>query len=313
MRKFGGWVSEIAMWLTFALVLATPALWSTPAIQLSSEPVLRPQSMNGAQTTPAGPGNPLPRVMHFCGLNCGTLIWDGAHYVQEKNPADQSSFTSIWTVIEFTRQSVILSRHDSWRPAHPEGWTDLFKGQISKDGNHIINLTNYDKASPAFLIGWGSALSLIPGSNEEQQMLRTRICVSPRIRGAMQLVEDQAIHDPNGAMLAQLLAGANGSAGSAKILDSKDGTDGGRYTSKDPGSFVCRGLFSHQDLKIDTTDNADPAAQISLETMKEIMSKYPTFVEWFKVKRTGFGTYLLTLLPSSLPLAREYTREFTYP
>lgn len=272
-----------------------------------SEHASRPETVNSTPTT-IGPGN-LPSVMHFCGLNCGTLIWDGNNYTQQKNPDDHSNFTSTWTVIEFTRQSVILSRHDSWRPAHPEGWTDLFKGQISKDGNHIINLTNYDKASPTFLIGWGSALSLIPGSNEEQQTLRTQICASPRIRGAMQRVEDQAIHDLNGAVLAQFF----GDAGSARILDSKDGTDGGRYTSQDPGSFVCRGLFLHQDLKIDTTDKADPAEQISAEAMKAIMSKYPTFVEWFKVKRTGFGAYRLTLLPSSLPLAKEYTGEFAYP
>jgi hypothetical protein len=132
----------------------------------------------------------------------------------------------------------------------------------------------------------------------------------------MRLVENEAVKDPNGALLsglAALFTGVNASAGSATILDSKNGTDGGRYTSKDPGSFVCRGLFVHGDVKIDTTDNADGASEVTADAMKAIMSTHPTFIEWFKVKPRGNGAYRLTLLPSSIQLSREYGREFVYP
>ena len=132
----------------------------------------------------------------------------------------------------------------------------------------------------------------------------------------MQWIENAAVKDPNGAMLSVLgglITGVDASAGSAKIVDSKNGTDGGRYTSNYPGSFVCRGLFVRGDVKVDTTDNADTSAQITADTVNKIMSQHPSFIEWFKVKPLGSGTYRLSLLPSSLQLSREYSRDFVYP
>jgi hypothetical protein len=67
-----------------------------------------------------------------------------------------------------------------------------------------------------------------------------------------------------------------------------------------PGSFVCRGLFVHGDVKIDTTDNADGASEVTADAMKAITSTHATFIEWFKVKPRGDGAYRLTLLPSSI-------------
>lgn len=150
----------------------------------------------------------------------------------------------------------------------------------------------------------------------EQQAQRTQICTSRWIRSAMQLLENEAVKDPNGAMLSLvggLITGVNASADSAKILDSKNGTDGGRYTSKDPDSLVCRGLFVLGDVEIDTTDDADATSDLTAASMQAIMNAHPTFVEWFKVKPMGAGEYRLTLLPSSIRLSREYSRDFVYP
>ncbi len=76
---------------------------------------------------------------------------------------------------------------------------------------------------------------------------------------------------------------------------------------------VCRGFFVHLDVKIDTAEDADEASEMTADKMKEIMASHPPFVEWFKVKPLGDGTYKLTLLPSSIQLSHEYSRQFVYP
>jgi hypothetical protein len=103
-----------------------------------------------------------PEVMHFCGLGCDTLRLRGDHYVGDTG--------GIWTIVSFTPESVILNRVD------PNGWTGFFKGQISSDGNHLVNTVmgfhpyTPDSASDGntphntFNITWGNALNSIPGS-----------------------------------------------------------------------------------------------------------------------------------------------------
>jgi hypothetical protein len=276
-----------------------------------------------------------PNVMHWCSQHCTTLTWNDGHY---------GGPDSIWTVEKWTRDMVIIQRTD-YRPYPGKA---VLTGKLSAQGNSIENGTIRWTYHPCcglstgtFKAAWDAAIDTVPGSDQEraklerqaashpspqaspqppvsaeEQARRTEICTSRQIRGAMQLVENEAVKDPNGAMLSALagmITGMNASAGSAKILDSKDGTDGGRYTSKDPGSFVCRGLFVRGDVKIDTTHGSDAASEITADQMKAIMSTHPTFVEWFKVKPEGNGSCRLTLLPSSLQLSKEYTREFVYP
>jgi hypothetical protein len=270
----------------------------------------------------AGP----PSVMHWCSQHCTTLTWNNGHY---------GGPDSMWIVEKWTRESVVIRRTD-YRP-YPG--VAVLTGSVSAQSNSIENGTIQWTYHPCcglstgtFQAAWGTAIHTVPGSDQERaqptqaapptpvsvedQALRTQICTTRRIRGAMQHVEDQAVKDPNGTVLsalAVLVTGVDASAGSAKILDSKDGTDGGRYTSKDPGSFVCRGLFVHGDVKIDTTDTADSASEMTADAMKAIMSTHPTFTEWFKVKPLGNGVYQLTLLPSSIQLSKEYGRQFIYP
>jgi hypothetical protein len=151
---------------------------------------------------------------------------------------------------------------------------------------------------------------------------QTEICGSKWIRFAMESIEMRAIHDPNAAFLSLLTLAFTGVAvegesapGSAPatIIGSRNGTDGGRYTAQDPGSFVCTGVFVHGDVHIAATKNADLAGELSAAAMKGLMATHPPYLEWFKVKPLEIGRYRLTLLPAGLELSREYSTEFSYP
>jgi hypothetical protein len=103
-----------------------------------------------------------PEVMHFCSAGCDTLTLQGDHYLGTSG--------GIWTIVSFTPESVILNR------AEPNGWTSFYRGQISSDGNHLINTTSGgrpftpdwtpggDTRYNNFNITWGTALNSIPGS-----------------------------------------------------------------------------------------------------------------------------------------------------
>jgi hypothetical protein len=104
-----------------------------------------------------------PTVMHFCAANCFTLTWDGGRYVNSTGFDWNPDFRSIWTVDVFTRESVVLRRTDTGKfPL-----TAVYRGQISKEGNRLVNATwNGDHSD--FKLAWGTALNTVPGSNEER-------------------------------------------------------------------------------------------------------------------------------------------------
>jgi hypothetical protein len=133
----------------------------------------------------------LPNVMHFCAGNCQTLTWDHGHFVAgPRYPWESPNHTSIWTVERFTRQSVILRRHDSPDPGVP-GWPGgnvLYAGHMSNDGNSLIfdtengGVRNVEKLK----LAWGAALDTVPGNNAERdraqgspQPMQPVIVVSP--------------------------------------------------------------------------------------------------------------------------------------
>lgn len=167
--------------------------------------------------------------------------------------------------------------------------------------------------SAKFNAAWGAAIETVPGSDQERarRLLapvagrdrrpgQDAVCASRRIRVAMQSVEDLALKDPNGAALsglARVFTGIDARSDSATILASHNGSDGGRYTSRSPGSFVCVGVFVHGDLRhadpaelslggvhIDTTSWADGVATLSAEAAQQIMRMFPPFKEWFLVR-----------------------------
>jgi hypothetical protein len=287
------------------------------------------QSAGG--TAPPG----LPKVMHWCSQHCVTLIWENGHYTNAASPGKTA-----WTVDSFTQGSVLMHRTDY----EPYPGKAVLTGRISSQGNAILNGTiawTYHPccglSSGTFNAAWGAALGTVPGSDAERdrghrapdpdhtaQALtpntelsgQTEICISRRIKGVMQSLELAMIHDPNGALLSLFvgaLTGVNAQSHAAQIVGSGNGTDNGQYTSKDPGSFVCRGFFIHKEVQIEKLPDADGLSGITAEYMKELMSHNPVYIEWFKVKPLGNGHYGLSLLPSSIPLSREYAKEFTYP
>ena len=297
-----------------------------------------PGTHASAQTLPAP-----PKLMHWCAQHCSTWVWVGDRYVGQGTPHPEKSPQCGVTVERFTSESVILHRTD----CTPYPGKAVLTGKLSPDGNSVVNGVirwTYHPCcglgSGTFTAAWGAALDSVPGSDQERAAraaaaraaqqspgsalpVRTvdptgqlKICTSRNIRAAMKAVEAQAIHDPNGAalqLLGSLFTGVNASSGPPKILDSKMGTDGGRYTSKDPGSFVCRGLFLRGDVRISETADADAASDIAADQIQKLTEKYPSFIEWFKVKPLEEGNYRLTLLPSSIQLSRQYWKDFTYP
>jgi hypothetical protein len=106
-----------------------------------------------------------PSVMHFCAANCVTLVWDKDHFTAEGAPGN-----SVWTVESFTRDSLIMHRTDY----RPYSGTAVVKGQISSDGNSIVNGTITWTSHPGlpgvgvavpFRAAWGAALDTVPGSD----------------------------------------------------------------------------------------------------------------------------------------------------
>jgi len=125
-------------------------------------PVLAVCLLSAAQNS----NQPLPPVMHFCAYNCMTLTLQGDHYVVTAESGvktkDGRTVTGTWTVESFSPESVILRRVDA------TGFTGVYKGQISKDGNRLVNITLDGKPNPKMRLTWGTALNETPGSNAQR-------------------------------------------------------------------------------------------------------------------------------------------------
>ncbi|MBV9295470.1 MAG: hypothetical protein JO145_07840, partial [Acidobacteriaceae bacterium] len=125
----------------------------------------------GDAVLPNGDAISMPDVMHFCGpASCFTLNLKGHAY--EVDPLTASpipGWRSIWRVETFTPQLVVIKRRDS-APGKPD-WTAAYTGQISADGNRLINVTYNGSRVNKSVFTWGLALTYIPGSNSERDRL----------------------------------------------------------------------------------------------------------------------------------------------
>jgi hypothetical protein len=341
-RWLGHWTQE-AQGTWFATFGEPVAKDSTPSPQGSTPQIDPSTSRNASQDTGQNAGKfaggvalpSLPKVMHWCSQHCMTLIWENGHYTNAATPGK-----TVLTVDSFTQGSVLMHRTDYG--SYPG--KAVLTGRISNQGNAIVDGTiawTYHPccglSSGAFNAAWGAALDTVPGSDEDrdrghrapepeqtaqaltassEQHLQTEICTSRRIKGVMRSLEAEVIDDPNGAFLSLIvgaLTGVSAHSQGSQIVGSGNGTDNGLYTSKDPGSFVCRGFFIHKQVEIKKTPDADGLSGITAKDMEGLMANNPVYTEWFKVKPLENGHYVLSLLPSSIPLSREYAKEFTYP
>jgi hypothetical protein len=165
---------------------------------------------------------------------------------------------------------------------------------------------------------WSERAAATPeGRTQVEQSKMTNICLAKETRAAMQIVEDQSMSDPYGRLAAGIACGVTGvcasDLGTARILDSQTGNDGGKYTSQDPGSVACRGLFVHKGIKIGLAEDADAGSVLTRAQIEDILNHNASFIEWFKVKPLGNDQFRVTLLPTSIPLSKEYSQDFVYP
>jgi hypothetical protein len=104
-----------------------------------------------------------PSVIHLCIAHCFPIVSESGHYV---NHGPQN--TSIYTVESFTRDSFIMHRTDYG--SFP--LTATLTGQLSKDGNSVINgiilWTSGNSGSGAFQAAWGTAEHTVPWTDEER-------------------------------------------------------------------------------------------------------------------------------------------------
>ena len=120
---------------------------------------------NGAQPqVPAKDSQdvPIPTVVHFCALHCGTLVWDKTHFTGPSDPGG-----SVWFIESFTRNSVIIHRTDY----RPRPYTAVYRATISPDGNTIDG--------NGFKFAWGTALNSIPGTGDPNPAMFSRNLSQP--------------------------------------------------------------------------------------------------------------------------------------
>jgi len=109
----------------------------------------------------------LPQEMRYCSVSCVTLKLQGdnRYVVTTRKDGDPPNFQSVWTVEKFTPELVILNRHDTPNPTNPaglNGWDLVYRGQISPEGNRLINVTINDIMEPNVWLVWGSRLNDTP-------------------------------------------------------------------------------------------------------------------------------------------------------
>jgi hypothetical protein len=123
----------------------------------------------GGALLAAGSQVSLPQEMHFCAFNCMTLSLQGDRYVATSLlPGAIASYRSEWKIERFSPEMVVLRRHDSPITAGGQTFDAVYTGQISADGNRLINPTLNGNPIGNVFVTWGLSLAQIPGSNQER-------------------------------------------------------------------------------------------------------------------------------------------------
>ena len=77
-------------------------------------------------------------------------------------------------------------------------------------------------------------------------------------------------------------------------------------------AFVCQGFFARDVPKSKLKAYGGTTSDLTVEAMRFLNDNYSEFLEDFKVTSLGGDRYKITLIPTLIPLAKEYSREFTY-
>jgi hypothetical protein len=112
----------------------------------------------------------IPTVLHLCVAGCSTgkgstLVLENGRY------ADRLAAGSTYTIEKFTPQLVVLHRTDEGQYAG----TAILTGQLSKDGNSVVNGILQWTSHPCcgltsgpFRAAWGDAIDTVPGNPAER-------------------------------------------------------------------------------------------------------------------------------------------------
>jgi hypothetical protein len=130
----------------------TPPEAPKPPIQIV--PVIPPTSPLGSNQTaePQFSTSSPPKSAFFCGAaTCFTLQWENGRYTRSGLPDET------FTVESFTKESVVLHRHDT-----PQKWNGfsadvVYAGTVHTDGSSLTN-TRIAGAPGEFTLRWGNAL-----------------------------------------------------------------------------------------------------------------------------------------------------------
>jgi len=131
----------------------------------------------------------------------------------------------------------------------------IFTGRIAANGKNITDTQDIwhigkaAKGTLPFTLRWTDTSSI---SFTDPQPIDTKaVCQSKEIHHAMVDMENEVVDDPGGKLLEKLLCGENGiclgpkdpTPIKAALIDSRPSQDGGGFTTGDPGSFLCQGLY----------------------------------------------------------------------
>lgn len=272
----------------------------------------------------------VPQAMRLCiNSGCNNLRWANDHY--DGTIDGQTAVAARYWVIAWSANHVELYGRTVLAITNGYPAEGKFTGTIAANGFNIENAQDQwnigpSKGSMPFTLNWSNKASV--STILRKPTLATippdsgAICKSHEIHSAMQSIVDQEATDPAGAALGLLSCGALGLCGdaahpgsvTASILASRPATDSVGFTTNDPGSFLCQGLFAHGDIHVEAGDNGDAVADMTAEVANKYAQSHPSFEENFKVRPIEPGQFELILLqlPSGFKLSRQYSTKFSY-
>jgi hypothetical protein len=176
----------------------------------------------------------LPTVMHLCIAGCstgkgGTLVFENGRY------ADKLAPTSVYTIETFTPEMVVIHLDRQLTKEDPYGGTAILKGQLSKDGNSVVNGTIKWTSHPCcglttgpFRAAWGDAIGTVPGNPAEN-------------------AQTSSPQDQSRAALSLLFSVIAGGGGGQDDGDAGSGLTGRISTLKDELDRAQQRCSAHQD------------------------------------------------------------------